>query len=54
MKIKPGRYVLDPMNRRVYVLSVDGDTVKVRLGGSYGATVDYPRSCLRPDPEEER
>ena len=54
VKIKPGRYVLDPMNRRVYVLSVDGDTVKVRLGGSYGATVDYPRSCLRPDPEEER
>jgi hypothetical protein len=52
VRIKPGRYVLDPSNRRVYVLAVEGDNVKVRLGGSYGATVTYPRSVLRPDPEE--
>jgi len=46
--VKPGREVLDPNNRRVYVLSVDGDQVTVRLGGSYGATVRYSRSMLRP------
>jgi hypothetical protein len=45
---KPGREVLDPSNRRVYVLSVDGDSVTVRLGGSYGATARYSRSMLRP------
>lgn len=47
-KFKPGGEVLDPHNRRVYVLSVDGDTITVRLGGSYGATVRYSRSMLRP------
>jgi hypothetical protein len=46
--VKPGREVLDPSNRRVYVLSVDGDQVTVRLGGTLGTTVRYSRSMLRP------
>lgn len=49
--IKVGRYVIDPLNRRVLVIAVEGDSVKVRLGGSYGATVTYPRSCLRLEEE---
>ena len=51
MIIKLGRYVLDPLNRRVLVIKVEGDLITVRLGGSYGAHVRYPRSTLRPDPE---
>lgn len=50
--IKPGREVIDPLNRRVVVLSIEGDLVKVKLFGPYGATVCYPKSCLRPYLEE--
>ncbi len=46
--LKPGREALDPYNRRVVVISKDGDMVKCRLGGTYGATLIYSASCLRP------
>ena len=46
---KVGREVVDPTGRHVTILSYDPSTrtVKVRLGGSYGATVEYPVSALR-------
>jgi len=48
--IKPGRKCLDPLNRMVIVLSVNGTMVTVKLEGSYGATIIYPKSCLRDLP----
>ena len=45
---KPGQTVVDPMNRHVTVVEVDGISVTVRLGGSYGATVRLPATALRP------
>lgn len=46
--MKPGQKVIDPWNREVTVLSVNGSIATVKLYGSYGATVQYPISCLRP------
>lgn len=46
--LKPGREALDPLNRKVTVISKTGDDVKVRLPGPYGATCTYSASCLRP------
>jgi len=54
--IKPGRNAIDPHGRNVYVVDVTPDPsgdkardlVKVRLAGSYGAHLQYPRSTLRP------
>lgn len=54
--VKPGRYVIDPQGREVYVIDIipdlsgdkSRDMVKVRLAGPYGARVTYPRSVLRP------
>jgi endonuclease YncB( thermonuclease family) len=51
---KVGREVLDPHNRVVVVTAVDGDTVTVRLAGSYGAHVRFTRSLLRAVPAEDR
>lgn len=51
-RIEVGRTVLDPLNRHVVVIEMDktdktGCTAKVRLAGSYGATVAYPVTTLR-------
>lgn len=54
--IKPGRDVIDPHGRTVYVVDITPDpsgdkardVVKVRLAGPYGAHLQYPRSVLRP------
>lgn len=46
--LKVGREVRDPLNRVVTIIAVTADHVAVRLGGSYGATVIYPRSAMRP------
>lgn len=49
MNLKPGREVLDPLNRHVIVQAVNvGGLVRVKLAGPYGATVYYPASSLRP------
>jgi hypothetical protein len=45
---KPGDVVLDPMNRHVTIVSVEGISAVVRLVGSYGVTVRLPASVLRP------
>lgn len=45
--LKPGREVLDPHNRVVTVVAVEGDAVTVRLAGPYGATMRLSRSMLR-------
>jgi len=50
-KLKPGRIVIDPLNRRVEVVRVEGEQVVVKLFGPYGATVSYPKSSLS-DPED--
>lgn len=49
MNLKPGRQVIDPLNRVVTIKArlPNGD-VKVKLAGSYGATITYPASVLRP------
>lgn len=56
---KPGRMVLDPLNRVVEIVKTQGQDheggpliIHVRLAGSYGATIWYPRSMLRAVPEE--
>lgn len=56
---KPERKVLDPLNRVVEVVRTEGWdhegkplVIHVRLAGSYGATVWYPRSMLRAVPED--
>jgi len=45
---KPGRDALDPQNRVVYIVSINGDTATVKLAGPYGAHVQLPVSSLRP------
>lgn len=44
-----GEWVIDPSNRVVKVVEVDEakNTARVKLGGSYGANVFYPPTCLR-------
>lgn len=43
-----GQRVLDPMNRRVTVIDIKGNMVKVQMSGFHGTTVVYPASVLRP------
>lgn len=54
--IKPGREMLDPLNRHVTVIGkgidpTTGAYVEVKVKGSYAATVRYPPTTLRPIPE---
>lgn len=55
--MKPGRIVLAPNNRRVYVMRHEetehGTVVVTRSFGFHGATAAYPPSVLREPPEEE-
>lgn len=53
MVLKPGRKVLDPLNREVTIVSVEGPLVFVRLAGSYQALVCYPVSVLLPLEDED-
>lgn len=52
--LKAGRKAKDPLNRIVTILEKlpNGD-FKVRLAGSYGATIRYPASCLTAVDENE-
>lgn len=44
---KPGRDALDPQNRVVYIVSINGNMATVKLAGPYGAHVQLPVSSLR-------
>jgi hypothetical protein len=48
--MKPGREMLDPLNRIVTVVGFKDGFVVVRLAGPYGATIQYPASVLREIP----
>lgn len=55
----PGKRVMDLTHNRVvtvrrYGSDVSGEYVEVRLGGSYGAHVRLPLSCVRSLTPEER
>lgn len=51
--LKTGRKALDPLNRVVEIVYIMGPLVVVKLAGSYGATIHYPASVLRPPPDGE-
>jgi len=54
----PGKLTVDPQNRIVtvkrYGADASGEYVEVQLGGSYGAHVRLPVSCIRPLTDEDR
>ena len=54
--MKVGDKVLDPLNRRVTIIELDADWVRVQFAPSYtgreAATARYPRGCVIPAQKE--
>jgi hypothetical protein len=54
--MKVGDKVLDPLNRRVTIIELDAEWVRVQFGPSYtgreAATARYPRGCVTPIQQE--